>query len=166
MENELEIDYKLSYEKERLKRMQLEDECDLLSLENIRLQSELAELKSKQSSETPALTNISEFNSNGTVESYSDLLLDGDQIYTKTCEAVIRDACDGKNVISLHFCNYNEFILCAGSNNGLYLYSTSGQLQWTQIFSSPAISIHSFKNYTCCSLLDGSTLLVSLNSLF
>lgn len=167
------IDYKAEFERERLKRLQLEEECDLLSWDNVRLREENEELK-KQIANTsiPSQTrNITEGLESITLSEdpkLHDFLEDGDNMFPNKVLKSIKNACNGKNVIAIAYCCDGKYILCAGADNSIHLYSASdldNPESWSRSLSAPATSIQSFGALTACTLFDGSLVLVSVMGL-
>jgi hypothetical protein len=137
------------YEAERNRRLQLEEECDLLSKEVVRLTEIIDELSNAKPPKT---------------EREDVGWIDGDCLYPNSIEKVFPNACNGKNVIAVNFGFFEQVLVSAGSDNSLHIYDLRNfdeLCHWTQLFSSPVTCINSFSNITACSLVDGTLLLVS-----
>ena len=150
--------------KERELRLKLEDDCDLLALENIRLRGELETLRASIKTNNPELNLENDVelvkSNNELANNDNDFLIEGDGLYPDTVVKTITNACNSKNITTLAFCYNFSYIICGGADNSIHVYSISGDYHWTDLFSSPATRMASFDNYTACSLLDGTTLLV------
>ena len=159
-------------ESERAKRLQLEEECDLLALENVRLREENSQLKQQLGIQirlntlTESVENITISNSNNSNHN-GDFLEEGDDQYPNRIYKTISNACNGKNCIAVTYCCDGKYLLCAGGDNSVSLYNTTSETStsavWIHKLSAPATSLQSFSSYVACSLFDGSLTLVSVN---
>lgn len=160
-----EVDFKAEFERERAKRLQLEEECDLLALDNVRLREENEQLK-KQLTIQLRLNTLTEGVENITIannSSLGDFVEDGDDLYPNRVLRTISNACDGKNVIAVTYCCGGKYVLCAGGDNSVHLYNASNveaPVVWTQKLSAPATCLEPFGSLVVCSLFDGSLVLV------
>ena len=170
-----QIDYKALYENEKNIRLQLEQDCDLLSLENIRLNEEVNRLKDKISITKFQQLNIPSHHDDNVdgqkdmIECQVELVLPSSNISNlpSSSTVTINNACNKTNVICSCFCNNDEFILCAGADNSINLYSINSnqdmmERKWTSKLSAPVTSMASSNQITVCGMLDGSFALVSI----
>ena len=153
---DLVLFYKGLYEKELELRRKLEDECDLLASDNVRLTSEMENLR--QSLSIP-LSTVSALDA---VDIDVDILVDGGSHYPNHPNKIISGACDKKNVISVQSCNEFSGILCAGADNSIFCYSLSGERTWSSKLSAPITSIVSFRQLSICGCFDGTITMVFL----
>lgn len=151
------------------KRIQLEDECDLLAVENVRLNEEVAQLKSKLHGSIQHIVPLA-----GESDRVSTAVVwtsdGGDEDYPNTETMCIMNACNGKNVLSVSFC-YNgddeiEKIAAGGADNSLNIYDLTGSKISTYVLSAPVLSIDSYGEYLACSLMDGAHAVVNHLKLF
>jgi WD40 repeat protein len=147
---------RLDLERERSKRLALEDECDLLAVANQDLQAEVLQLKSTMPTNTVF---------NQPERAVATVFIEGDGDYVKSAALTVSSACGGMNVLSVCFCRYStnnnstheEIIVCGGGDKRVYGYSQTTQ---TQIFcvelSAPVLSLDACGSFLAASTMDGS----------
>lgn len=161
-------DFKIKFDREHTKRLQLEEECDLLALENVRLREENSLLKHQLGIQvrlntlTETIETINITSSSAIIN--NDFLEEGDDLHPNHAFKTINNACHGKNCIAVTYCCDGKYVLCAGGDNSLHLYSTGeteSVVMWTYKLSAPATSLQSYGSYVACALFDGSLTMVS-----
>ena len=157
---------KLELNEEKKRRLQLEEECDLLATYNEKLASDL-EMKNKSINSTGE-ANGSTATIDGCLE---DVFLvesgvDLSQI-TNFISQQIANACEGHNVVSVGILSSqgsdDAIILAGGANNRVYAYNmkTSSQILRKDL-SAPPLGIEVFDNFIAISGMDGSMTVVNL----
>lgn len=179
--NESNENYKQLYEKEKTIRYQLEQDCDLLAVENLRLQNEVQELNLKLSLATPVTNKMEVPNkcdsSNGNDNINLCQIEMPDMLLNLPCipSITIKNACNQKNLLSVCLCNNNQCIIACGADNSINVYkdldtiimngsnsqSYEGKPCWTHKLNAPVTSMSSFKCLTLCGTFDGSIAVVS-----
>lgn len=162
-------------EQERVYRLELEDERIFLLSENDRLQSIIDKSHCKspmQNGKTSDKENlINQLNSSVDIVSNSK--------YACKNEIQIKDACGGKNVIAVAFCEIpfyyasgegnimndtTRLILCGGVDATLSVYDATGALLHKWTLSAPILTIDVSKvtGNIACGMMDGSHAVVSI----
>jgi hypothetical protein len=169
-----------AYEREHELRLQLEDDCDLLALENERLRGELAALldgKEMIDDTISAATSAAAAASSKDAEGYAlvrrdqapmvDTFVDGDGCFAKSLRLQVADACGGRNAICTTFSHFAEsqgtdILICGGVDNCLSGYDgEDGQKLFSYPLSSPVLALDSFGHMVACSMMDGGHAVVS-----
>lgn len=170
MESKTQLSYEqleALYQQEKLARLQLENDCDLLALENLRLSEELKKLQRLNSMSQPS----HEKHLSASDAALVDQVLveeDGDGLFANVVESIVCKACDGKNVLSVAFSN--DDLVCGGTDNSVSIYSWNGNIYFCKSkvsLSAPvlALSICNDSNngmqLIAAAAMDGSMTLVS-----
>ena len=143
---------------ERTKRLELEQDCDLLSLENVRLNSELAKLQENLKGFT--LDQSGKPVASVRDEEYESLLVEGDGKFATQQQTMISSACGGKNVTCAVFLFHDSgstHVVCGGADNSLRVYNhQTGEQRWLMMLSAPVLSMDACGVLIACSCMDGS----------
>mmetsp|Transcript_28159 Transcript_28159/g.40092 ORF Transcript_28159/g.40092 Transcript_28159/m.40092 type:complete len:431 (+) Transcript_28159:27-1319(+) len=147
---------------EKQKSAQLEDECDALASEILRLQEEL---KSKSYGQRE-----SEISSVPVMETL-EVFIEGDGNYTKKKFCQIQNACEGKNVICVAFLKSataigeeSTYVLCGGVDSNLNCYQCiGGEKLFTIKLSSPLLALDVKDYLIACSMMDGTVAVVKFD---
>jgi hypothetical protein len=177
--------------RERCRRQELEEECDLLASEVQRLNRELAALKAVGQQKTTTTANVSKNSTSdsgnainhsnasnpasavgGITDDYWQELLDeGDGRYCAKQQLQVDRASGGKNCISTGFVVFGggvpDGIVSGGADNELHLFSAAdGSELWHHNMSAPVLSIDTNQTLVACSCMDGSHWVVSVTSVY
>jgi hypothetical protein len=178
MSDALDIDQvRQQLQDERARRIQLEEECDLLSIEVVRLNAELQEYKDAYPHGPGGVaidpTGISDVDGSKdrrssikNEDSWMELLEDGDGKYCNKLLLSVKDACGGKNCICAGFVvfgsSFPDAVVSGGADNTIRLFSSvdGGEL-WTFTASAPVLCIDCQGCNVVASCMDGAHYIVS-----
>ena len=144
-------------ESEKHQRIKLEEECDLLAMDNMRLREELQRMKishpdPKKSDQHGLILNV---------------FTDGDGLYANYSTNHIYQATSDKNVLSVGIITSDEgsnadIIVCGGVDNQLTLYDYQSCVKIGFVETlGPVLFIDIFQSYIAASMMDGSHIIVS-----
>jgi WD40 repeat protein len=178
MEEEI-LKLKNELENEKMHRLQLEDELDLLAVDNDRLRKLLAS-NGGVGSNNGATAFRSRDSGGGLIGNFSststtvdpnyewrELLVDGNNICADTLHTRIENACGGMNALCVDFCTCegNDVIACGGVDKVLRIHSISTEgsaLLQSYSLSAPILAIDSYGSLVGCSLMDGHHAIVDI----
>lgn len=180
MEEEL-ARLRLEVEEERARRVELEDENDLLAMANVQLQNELAVFR-KAGGGGSAGMSAAGFRASATVAGDDEvgsgndggvplLGFDGDGRFANQAKCVIDNACGSMNVLSVSFCNgcssadAAEVVACGGTDNCVSVYDIETGAQISKFpLTAPVLMIDSFGCLLACSMMDGGVAIINVGS--
>lgn len=148
------VDYKAAYEEEYSRRIQLEEDCELLACENLRLLEEVERLRKK----VPPELKLSK-------ELLSENFQLGDGKFANNEIQLVANACGGKNVIVTEFVNCSKsqqpLIVCGGADSKFYILDElSGVCLAEHLLPSPLLSIAVFGSLVVTGMMDGHVAIV------
>jgi hypothetical protein len=178
----------VKFEQEQLKRRQVEEECDLLATENMRL---LGELHQYQKLHVPrqASSGCKEANAGGDdadggssslskeadcAVDWTTLLQEGDSLYANEEILRITNPCGGRLVTCMQFLpgtvnGLEDCFAIGGADNSLLVYTLGGEVVWKHSFTSPLLALDSASHADAglaCSFMDGGVAIVVSSSSF
>lgn len=176
---------RLEVVEERARRVELEEENDLLALANVQLQNELAVFRKASGGRGPAGLSAAGFRTsaagvagddgeagnNGNDGGVPLLGFDGDGRFANQAKCVIDNACGSMNVLSVSFCNASssadaaELVACGGTDNCVSVYDIETAAQVSKFsLTAPILMLDSFGCLLACSMMDGGVALINLGS--
>jgi hypothetical protein len=169
-----------AYRNERSSRLKLEEECDLLAEENIRLNREIVKLKALLlSSSIPSSSSDPRdassrhpdiVHSSITGSAAAEVLVrrDGDGLFANRILTRIPRACGDKNVLSAsflinqHAVANQDIVVCGGVDGNLSLYDADSSTLLRQfMIGAPVLTLSIWETRIAASMMDGSVAIVS-----
>eukprot|EP01041_Mallomonas_annulata_P004261 gene4261-8482_t len=154
-------------EREKLSRTKLEEECDLLSIENERLNKVIIASNGNLSSQSQQQPTPSQM-LNSVSDSESDILRNGDGMYANIILSRIENVCSGLNATCTAFCEIDTdttIAIVGGTDKFVRAYNLETKNEIFGLsFSAPVLAINTFKNFIACSMMDGSHSIINSNN--
>ena len=169
---------KAQLEAERIAREKLEEECDLLAEDNVRLRS-LAQSAppAPSSSAVTASTSASDIpvgsmSGHDSIPVELDVFSEGDGDYAYQIKKSIANASGGKNVLSTAIfvsnpqLDYGDLVFCGGVDATLRAYdAATGVELFKEPQTAPVLSIDCSTTHVACGNMDGSHTVILMQSL-